>query len=201
MQAFSVSTHSDPLMIEYFIYTIEPVPIDIAPLSRILRQAGWVTHTLRGWLDGLVEDVTQGTLQDHDSTIGYSEADPRSHAFERAITERDMPSLEQWVDDGQLAYLMWSTRAFNFAEHSEFESLESARDQMGNHYADFVSQASRQYIVTNCTAFEFAASAMGAVALLATGLVEDPQIGICIPAPANVSEVADFLAKWPTEGP
>jgi hypothetical protein len=186
-------------MIEFFIYTIEPAPIDVAALSRTLRQAGWVTHTLRGWLGGTpVEVVTHGTLRDDDSIIGYREADTRSHAFELAIAERDMPKLKQWVYDGQLGYAMWSTRAFKFSEHSEFESLEVARDQMGNQYADFLNRASRQYIVTNCIEPEFAASAMGAVALLATGLIEDPQAGICIPAPANVSEVADFLTKWPT---
>jgi hypothetical protein len=186
-------------VIEFFIYTLDEEPIDIGKLKSTLHDVGWTTHVLRGWLGQAgAEIVKGGALQDDDSTIGYRNSELNSSLFQRAVTDADLPQLREWVNDSRMGYAMWMSRPFTFAEHSEFESLDDAREQMGDEYADCLSRAKRQYIVTNCIDPEFGAAAMGAVAFLAKGIVEDPQLGISISAPSNVSVVADFLSQWPT---
>ena len=186
-------------MIEYFIYTKEAAPVDVPAFERTLREAGWVAHVLRGWLGSAgLEPVTIGELRDDDSTIGYRSDHPLADEFQHAIHERELSKLEQWVRVDQLGYAMWFSSEFSLAEHMEFESLADAREQMGDDYADFLQGSKRHYIVTNCNDPEFGAAAMGAVAFLRDGLIEDPQSGISIPSPASVSDLADFLSQWPS---
>lgn len=186
-------------MIEFFIYTLDPTPVDVPSLNSVLAEGDWISYVVRGWLEGTFDVVTAGELHDDDVSIGYRAEDPRKEGFAQAINHKKVDALKQWIYEAELGYLMWLHRAFTFSDHSEFDSLEAARTQMGKAYAHFVVKAKRQYTVTNCPEPGFAAASMGAVAFLKDGIVEDPQLGISLPAPANASDLANYLGNWPEQ--
>lgn len=185
-------------MIEYFIYAKDATQVDIASLKQTMREAGWIVHVVRGWLGaGGFDLLSTGQLQDEDSTFGWRKENPMSSQFEVALSRRDRPSLESWTYDGRIGYAMWTAcRPFEFGNHSQFESVDDARAQMGEAYAKHVSKTQCMYVVTNCPEMEFAATVMGAVALMKNGLIEDPQMGTSILPPKAASQLANFLEQW-----
>jgi hypothetical protein len=186
-------------MIEYFIYTVDERPVEISALKGALYEAGWSMYAIRNWYDReRLELVTDGELQDGDWTIAHRNGDPLSTDVERALADKDVRALEKWIDLSLISFATWSSEEFSL-EKSGIESLDDVREQMGDMVADFFTKARGQYTVQHGIDPEFGAAGLGAVAMLRTGIVIDPQLGLVLKAPASVSEVARFIDQWSTE--
>jgi len=185
-------------MIEYFLFCADERPVEIAELSDVLRQAGWNLRVVRNlWAEaGDLQLVEQGPLEDSHITLGWTSDFREATNIEKAILDSDRKSLEEWSLEWQLGLVNWMIRPnFDLAKHSEFGSLENAREQMGDVYADHLAITKQQLIAFNCPELEFASTIMGAVVMLRRGIIEDPQMALCIPAPKNVAELASYLDK------
>lgn len=188
-------------MIEYFVFCEDVRPMQIADLAAASQDAGWSLRVARNWLapDGF-QLIDDGNLDHDDVTIGWPNDSGLASDFDAALSHGDRKRLDDWIYNYQLGCAMWSIQVpFTFAEHSEFESLDDAREQMGDQYADCLQKTRCMYLVTNCPHMEFTAIAMGAVAILRNGIIEDPQSGSSIPAPEKLSELSTFLKSWPEE--
>jgi hypothetical protein len=189
-------------MIEYFIYTVDEAPVDIAAIVDSLRESGWSTYIVRDRYDHARQRVvSDGQLQSGDWIIAHRLDDVLAAEVRQVLGAKDLSSIAQWIDDGTVSFATWEIREFHFDSHSEFESMDDARLQMGDDYANFLSRAKRKFIVEHGVDPEFGAAALGAVAMLANGIVEDPQLGKVFSAPANQSEVARYIDRWPGDMP
>ena len=185
-------------MIEFFLFCADDRRLPVAEIMSTLRDAGWSLRVARNWLgsDGF-QLIDDGYLDTNDVTIGWPNDSDLASEFDTALSRGDRKQLDKWICDYQLGYAMWAFQSpYNFTEHSEFGSVEDAREQMGEQFADHLAQTKCMYLVTNCPHMAFTAIVLGAAAMLRNGMIEDPQMGSCIPAPRNASELSIFLETW-----
>lgn len=189
-------------MIEYSVFCADNRPLPFPDLAATLGEAGWSVRFVRDWL-GPEEFylVESGDLADGDTMIGWLRGNALSLQFDDALRAGDRQKIKHWIfNEPQLGKAMWSIDSpFVFDEHSGFDSLDDAREVMGDQYADHLARTTCMYHVDACPLFEFTAVVMGAAALLRDGMAEDPQEGIAVFPPSNVAGLANFIDEWPTE--
>lgn len=188
-------------MIEYFLFCADDRPLQIAELATTLRDVNWSLHVARNWFvsEG-IQLAQDGPLSNDDVTLGWPNDSQLATDFAAAVSCGNRKQVDEWIYDCQIGSGMWAAQLpFAFAEHGEFDSLDNAREQMGGQYVDHLSRSKVMYQVTNCPHMEFTAIIMGAAALLRKGMIEDPQLGLSIPAPDGVSQLTTYLDSWTEE--
>jgi hypothetical protein len=188
-------------MIEYFLFCADDQLIDLSTLVATVNGAGWSLHVLRNWFGSdALQLVADGVLQEGDAMCGWPQNADLASKFDAGLRAHDRKQLKDWIYNSQIGFAIWAIDSpFQFATHAEFESLDDAREQMGDRYADHLNRTKCRYVVTNCPDMEFTAIIMGTIAFLRDGMVEDPQLGVCIAAPSSTSELPTYLQRWPVE--